>query len=70
MTYCKITTEEEAKILFIISLNKDTEVVAWLNRKQKIKNTFFLAFHAKIKTIQKRLCELNPDLVKTITKKG
>ena len=31
---------------------------------------FFLAFDAEIKTIQKRLCELNPLLVKEITKKG
>ena len=68
MNECKIT-KDEAKILFITSLNKDTEVLL-INKKQKIKNTFFLAFDAEIKTIQKRLCELNPDLVKEITKKG
>ena len=68
MDDCKIT-KDEAKILFITSLNKDTEVLL-INKKQKIKNTFFLAFDAEIKTIQKKLCELNPTLVKDITKKG
>ena len=68
MNECKIT-KDEAKILFITSLNKDTEVLL-INKKQKIKNTFFLAFDTEIKTIQKRLCELNPLLVKEITKKG
>ena len=62
-------TKEEAKILFITSLNKDTEVIL-INKKQKIKNTFFLAFDAEIKIIQKRLCELHPALVKEITKKS
>ena len=46
------------------------QLVLLINKKQKIKNTFFLAFDAEIKTIQKRLCELNPLLVKEITKKG
>ena len=68
MTDCKIN-KEEAKILFITSLNKDNEVLL-INKKQKIKNTFFLAFDAEIKTIQKRLCESHPALVKEITKKG
>ena len=44
--------------------------VLLINKKQKIKNTFFLAFDAEIKTIQKRLCELNPLPAKEITKKG
>ena len=57
MDDCKIT-KDEAKILFITALNKDTEVLL-INKKQKIKNTFFLAFDAEIKTIQKKLCELN-----------
>ena len=53
MDDCKIT-KDEAKIVFITSLNKDTEVLL-INKKQKIKNTFFLAFDAEIKTIQKKL---------------
>ena len=68
MNNCKIN-KEEAKILFITSLNKDTEVLL-INKKQKIKNTFFLAFDVEIKAIQRRLCELHPALVKEITKKG
>ena len=36
MNECKIT-KDEAKILFITSLNKDTEVLL-INKKQKIKN--------------------------------
>ena len=68
MIDCKIT-KDEAKILFITSLNKDTEVLL-INKKHKIKNTFFLAFDAEIKTIQKKLCDLNHTLVKEVTKKG
>jgi hypothetical protein len=56
----------ECKMLFLKAINKDTLTTTY--NKKKIKYDFFLKFDKEMKDIQRRICELNPEMVRDISK--
>lgn len=65
-------TKEQAKILFISSMNKEEPLLSYFLKKREVlyKNEFYIKFDGEMKRIQNKLVEFYPAEFKEVEKKS